>query len=182
MINLSTCTHFGFNQCAICYFAAFSEFWTCVYHHDAHIYPCWSMLSWYDIIVISKLTSPQLLSTYVSRFFFYYKKCYHIHLYTDFFFPFVLLCWDIFSFCYVLSNCTSGEMQPVDPPVHLEHLPHCLLTFWFILISRKAVVIVLIEALCQGGWIFFNISFHNFISTYTNISLSSLGSGFPHYG
>lgn len=69
MINLSTCTHFGFNQCAICYFAAFSEFWTCVYHHDAHICPCWSMLSWYDIIVISKLTSPQLLSTYVSRFF-----------------------------------------------------------------------------------------------------------------
>lgn len=87
MINLSTCTHFGFNQCAICYFAAFSEFWTCVYHHDAHIYPCWSMLSWYDIIVISKLTSPQLLSTYVSRFFSTTKSVI-ISIFIQIFFPF----------------------------------------------------------------------------------------------
>ena len=113
--------------------------------------------------------------------FFCWRKCY-IHLHTSglfvlFQFLFSLLehgPWNkLLSFCYLLSShFRRGEAYRL---ICVSRATTTLSFDLSIYPNRKSVVIVLTEALCQGGWIFFSISFHNCISTYINISVSSVG-------
>ena len=139
------------------------------------------LMTWHHTY-ISAVISPQLLNIYYDSSFFLLKKVLHPFLYKWFFlFQFTLLERDpwskLLSFCYLLSSHFGR-----GGAYRLICVSRATPTWYFdlsIYLNRKAVVILFTEALCQGGWIFSSISFHNCISKYRNISVSSVGKNLP---